>query len=216
MSLLGIDIGTTGCKAAVFTPAGKPLSLAYQEYDVRSATPGRAELDPGDVWAKVLKVIREAAKGAEGDPIQALSVSSLGEAVVPVGKDRSILGPSILNFDARGAEYIDGLRKKLDPRELYRVNGNPLENSYTLPKLMWIRDREPGSMSAPSSSCTGAASSPSCSERSLQSTIPLQTGPCCSTWMAAAGRIPSRAPRGSRRTSSGPRPVGEGAGPRFP
>lgn len=143
MSLLGIDIGTTGCKAAVFTPAGKPLSLAYQEYDVRSATPGRAELDPGDVWAKVLKVIREAAKGAEGDPIQALSVSSLGEAVVPVGKDRSILGPSILNFDARGAEYIDGLRKKLDPRELYRVNGNPLENSYTLPKLMWIRDREP-------------------------------------------------------------------------
>ena len=81
---------------------------------------------------------REAAK----DPVQALAVSSLGEAVVPVGRDREILGPSILNFDSRGAEYVEGLRAKLDPEELYRVNGNPLENWYTLPKLLWIKDKE--------------------------------------------------------------------------
>ncbi|HUJ75277.1 MAG TPA: FGGY-family carbohydrate kinase, partial [bacterium] len=40
-------------------------------------------------------------------------------------------------------EYVPGLKEKLDPQELYRINGNPLENWYTLPKLMWIRDNEP-------------------------------------------------------------------------
>jgi xylulokinase len=143
MSLLGVDIGTTGCKAAAFTPQGKLLSLAYEEYDVKSVSPGQAELDPVEVWGKVQRVIRKAVEGASGDPVQALSVSSLGEAVVPVGRDRSILGPSILNFDSRGEEYVDGLRGKLDAEELYRINGNPLENWYTLPKLLWIRDREP-------------------------------------------------------------------------
>ena len=86
----------------------------------------------------IAKAAREAAK----DPVQALAVSSLGEAVVPVSKNREILGPSILNFDSRGAEYVEGLRTKLDPEELYRVNGNPLENWYTLPKLLWIKDKE--------------------------------------------------------------------------
>jgi len=143
VSLLGIDVGTTGCKAAVFRPDGELLSLAYQEYDVRSAGPGRAELDPDEVWRKIIMVIRAAAGSAKTDPVEALTVSSLGEAVVPVGRDRSVLGPSILNFDARGAQYLDGLRARLDPEELYRINGNTLENWYTLPKLMWIRENEP-------------------------------------------------------------------------
>ncbi len=144
MSLLGVDVGTTGCKAAAFTPEGRLLSLAYEEYDVKSASPGRAELDPEEVWGKVVTVIRSAAGSAPGDPVEALAVSSLGEAVVPVGADRKILGPSILNFDARGAEHVERLRGKLDPERLYRINGNTLENWYTLPKLMWIRENEPG------------------------------------------------------------------------
>ena len=144
MSLLGIDVGTTGCKAAAFTLEGGLLSLAYEEYDVKSPSPGRAELDPDEVWTKIVKVVRAAAETAKADPVEALAVSSLGEAVVPVGKDRAVLGPSILNFDARGAEHVETLRGKLDSEELYRINGNTLENWYTLPKLMWIRDAEPG------------------------------------------------------------------------
>ena len=33
MSLLGIDVGTTGCKAAVFSKEGRLLASAYEEYD---------------------------------------------------------------------------------------------------------------------------------------------------------------------------------------
>ncbi len=45
MSLLGIDVGTSGCKAAVFSEEGRLLSSAYEEYDCQRPQPGWAELD---------------------------------------------------------------------------------------------------------------------------------------------------------------------------
>jgi xylulokinase len=54
MSLLGIDVGTTGCKAAVFSQEGNLLASAYEEYDNLRPRPGWAELDVADVWAKII------------------------------------------------------------------------------------------------------------------------------------------------------------------
>jgi xylulokinase len=138
MSLLGIDVGTTGCKAAAFTSEGRVLSAAYREYAA-----GGAELDASEVWILIRDCIREAVGGTAADPVTALSVSSLGEAVVPVTADRRILGPSILNFDPRGREYVEGLRAAIPDNELYAFNGNTHGNHYGLTKLMWIRDNAP-------------------------------------------------------------------------
>ncbi len=143
MSLLGIDIGTSGCKASVFSTDGRLLCLAYEEYDYEHPREGWAELDTGMVWAKIKRTIRAAAAGAQADPIQALSVSSLGESFVPVTFDRRILGPSLLNFDARGAEYLPRLAESLDSERLYRINGNTLGNNYALTKMLWMKEHQP-------------------------------------------------------------------------
>ena len=50
MSLLGIDIGTTGCKAIAFDIEGKSLSEMYREYPLIHPGPDWAELDPEHVW----------------------------------------------------------------------------------------------------------------------------------------------------------------------
>ncbi len=144
MSLLGIDVGTTGCKAAIFTTTGRMLASAYEEYDVSRPEPGWAELDAAAVWERVRKTVREVAPKSAADPVTSLAVSSLGEAVVPVSANREILGPSILNFDRRGEEYLAPLSAVLGGELLYRVNGNTLGNHYSLTKLKWIKDREPG------------------------------------------------------------------------
>jgi xylulokinase len=145
VSLLGIDVGTTGCKALAVALDGRVLASAYQEYDVARPQTGWAELDPVLVWNRVRHTIREAAAAAAiADPVQAVAVSSLGEAMVPVSRDRRILGPSIVsNFDLRGAEYLEGLRENLDDGRVYRINGNTLGNNYSLTKLMWVRDHRP-------------------------------------------------------------------------
>jgi xylulokinase len=143
MSVLGIDVGTTGCKVACFSTGGKVLGTAYREYDIAHPQPGWAELDADHVWAQIKDAIREALGCAEADPVRAVSVGSLGEAVVAVSKERRILAPSILNFDVRGEAYLDGLAQGLDTETLYRINGNVLGNHYGLTKLLWIRDHAP-------------------------------------------------------------------------
>ena len=46
MSLIGLDVGTTGCKAIVVNLEGKVLGEAYREYPLTYPQPGWAELDP--------------------------------------------------------------------------------------------------------------------------------------------------------------------------
>ena len=136
MSLLGIDVGTSGCKSAVFSETGQQLSLAYEEYDYRHPQPGWAELDAPKVWAQVKATIGKAAAAAGGSEVRALCVSSMGEAVVPVTSSRQILGPSLLNFDARGDEYLAALGSQISAERLYALNGNTLGSPYTLTKLI--------------------------------------------------------------------------------
>lgn len=143
MSLLGIDVGTTGCKAALFSADGHMLSSAYEEYDIQRPQPGWAELDAVEVWGKVERLIAQVASTATADSVAALCVSSLGEAVVPVSRDRRILGPSLLNFDARGVEYLESLNQTLPDQRLYEINGNTLGNHYSLTKLRWIKEHQP-------------------------------------------------------------------------
>ncbi len=68
MSLLGIDVGTSGCKAAVFSESGCLLALAYEEYDILRAQPGWAELDVVQVWEQIQRTIRQVVTAAAGYP----------------------------------------------------------------------------------------------------------------------------------------------------
>lgn len=143
VSLLGIDIGTTGCKAAAYSVEGRCVGSAYREYPTLHEAPGRAELDSEAVWRSVQACIAEAASAASHDPVRALSVSSLGEAMTPVSRDRRILGRSILCSDTRGADYVDVFRSELGEEGFYRINPNILTPAYSMPKLAWLRDHEP-------------------------------------------------------------------------
>ena len=143
MSLLGIDIGTTGCKALAVSLDGEILAQHYQEYDILAPQPNYAELDAQDVWRKTKTVIAHVAAATAHDPIETLAVSSLGEALVPVTHDRKILDRSILFLDPRGQEFLPQLQADLNDKELCQITGNTSGNQYSLTKLMWIRRRQP-------------------------------------------------------------------------
>ena len=59
MSLLGIDIGSTGTKGIAFDPEGNQLATAYREYAEVYPGPNRIELPPEDVWNAVREVVAE-------------------------------------------------------------------------------------------------------------------------------------------------------------
>ncbi len=143
MSLLGIDLGTTGCKAGVFGLDGTCTAQAYREYDMLHPQPGWSELDSSNVWKKTKEVIAEAVAQAAADPVTALCVSSFGEAFVPVSKDRKLLDNTILCVDDRGAEHVDRMVETFGRDGLYRINPNLLGPNYSMPKLLWLRDNRP-------------------------------------------------------------------------
>jgi xylulokinase len=143
MSLLGIDVGTSGCKTVAFSEDGQALASAYREYATQRPEPGWAELDSREVWECVRKNIAEVAASVRNDPVGALCVSSMGEATTPVSLDRRVLGPCILSSDTRGSEYIRDLERSITQEEFYGVNPNVLGVSYSLPKLLWLRQHRP-------------------------------------------------------------------------
>ena len=56
--LLGIDIGTSACKVAVFDEDGKVLAQASEGYRVFYPEQGWAEQSPEDWWNAVRQCIR--------------------------------------------------------------------------------------------------------------------------------------------------------------
>lgn len=140
---MGVDVGTTGCKAAAFTLEGEHLALAYREYPLLHPRPGSVELDPTVIWESVAQVIREANAGLSRDPAEALAVSCQGEAVVPVDAMGNHLDNFIITFDHRSRPQAAWWERTLGARRLFELTGMPLHPMYSICKIMWIRDNNP-------------------------------------------------------------------------
>jgi xylulokinase len=143
MSLLGIDIGTTGTKAVAFSADGKVLATAYREYPLIFPKPGWIELDSARVIKSVREAIREAASKTKPDPVRALAVAAQGEAVTPVGKDGAYLHNAIVTFDARTAPLVGHWEERISRKRIYQITGMPLHGMYTASKILWWRKNRP-------------------------------------------------------------------------
>jgi len=143
MSLLGLDIGTTGCKAVAFDEEGSLLARAYREYSLLHPKPGWAELDVNLLWKKIKEVIFDVANKTRSNPIKALSVSTQGEAVVPVTKDGKPLYNFSVSFDKRTEPQCQWWQEEIGKEEIFQITGMPLHPMYTINKIMWLKENRP-------------------------------------------------------------------------
>jgi xylulokinase len=101
MSIIGLDVGTTGCKAIVFDDTGRILGQGAWEYPILTPHPHWAEQDAENVWQLAWAALGETVAAAGDDPPVALALSVQGEAVIPVDGDCNPLRPAILGMDTR-------------------------------------------------------------------------------------------------------------------
>jgi xylulokinase len=144
MSILGLDIGTTGVKAVAFRDDGAFITSAYREYDLKSPRPGCLELDPREVLAAIQQVTGAAAAATRSDPIRSVAACTLGEAAVPVDAAGKPVGNAIVGFDARGEEEKDEFQRKISSEEVFAITGHGINSYHTLFKVLWRKrhDRE--------------------------------------------------------------------------
>ncbi|RPJ27626.1 MAG: hypothetical protein EHM33_07335 [Chloroflexi bacterium] len=143
MNLLGLDIGTTGCKAILFDSDGTLLAKASREYTVDFPHPQWAEQDLEEVWRLAQEAMREAIAAAHVTDIAAIGLSVHGEAVTPVDQHGQPLRPTILGMDTRTGPQNDWLRERFGGEVLFQRTGMPIHTINTLPKLLWIKEHEP-------------------------------------------------------------------------
>jgi len=142
-NLIGLDVGTTGCKAVVFDLDGALLASASREYAVDLPHPGWAEQDIEAVWGLALDSMGEAITAAGVRDVAAIGLSVHGEAVTPVDASGHPLRPTILGMDTRTDTQNEWLRERFGGRALFQKTGMPIHTVNTLPKLAWIREHEP-------------------------------------------------------------------------
>jgi len=136
--LLGIDVGTTACKAVLFDADANAVANARKEYKLQSFQNGRAEIDPNEMWKAVKFCICKIVEQCNGK-IVALAVSSHGEGVIPLDAVGSPLGMEIVSFDTRSINEAKELEKKFGHRYFFEKGGQILNSAGSITKIMWMK-----------------------------------------------------------------------------
>lgn len=144
---LGLDIGTSVIKAALFDKAGRECAEAAERMLLLPAPVGWSELDGEAVWQAAVKVIRTLFAGSAHRPEQ---VRAIGVTGVMVGAwlmdaDGKLLRPPILWNDARAQGLVDDLLAR-EPKLFSKVfahSGSVMQLGCTLPAIAWLKQNEP-------------------------------------------------------------------------
>ena len=142
--LMGIDAGTSGIRALVFTLEGQLLAEASRSVPLARPNPGWAEHDPHALWEAARAAVRAATEQL-GDPgrIIGVAAASVGEAFVALDRAGQPLGPVIAWYDERPRAELDWLSRKIGFERLHALCGLSPDPTFTLCKLLWLRANHP-------------------------------------------------------------------------
>ena len=143
--LLGVDIGTSSCKTALFDPDGRVRAAGGSGYPVSYPEKGWAEQDPEDWWGGVCRAIRETTGTGGIDPADIAGIGVDGQSWSAVALDGSgnVLCPTPIWTDTRSGEICRETAERLTAEKLFALCGNPPQPGYTWPKILWYRENRP-------------------------------------------------------------------------
>ena len=148
-ALLGIDLGTTGVKAALFAADdGRTLSSAFIDYPLLHPQIGWAEQNPSDWWQATVTAIRTCLVGGVRNNVQPEDVRGIGlsgqmHGVVLLDEENRVLRPCIIWADQRSEAQCRWITERVGAARLLELVSNPALPGFSAPKLLWIRDNEP-------------------------------------------------------------------------
>ena len=138
MKFCGLDVGTSGPKAVIFDENGVQCTTSFRPYDLALKSDGTRTLDASDIWEKAKIVLGEASRQAEGK-IDALAVSSFGEAFVCIDEADREISEVMIYTDRRGErEYFEAMKQSSN-LEIAQICGLPPSTTYSISKMLHIK-----------------------------------------------------------------------------
>jgi xylulokinase len=145
MSLfLGIDVGTTGCKALILDQAGEVRAAATSEYPLSTPRPLWSEQDPRDWWTGACIAIRDVVARAKANARDIACVGLAGQmhGLVLLDVHGEPLRPAILWNDQRTAAECDEIHRRVGADRVIAITGKPALPSFTAPKIVWVHKHQ--------------------------------------------------------------------------
>lgn len=140
--LLGIDVGTTHCKAGIFDQVGQLVRVTSRPTQSLKSPKGFFYYDPQELWINILAVIRETIQQIPAGQIAAVGIASMAETGMLVdrlsGAPRTDLIPW---FDSAATPQAETLRKADDLLERFCRAGIRPNFKCSLAKVLWLRDQ---------------------------------------------------------------------------
>ncbi|MBT8203607.1 MAG: xylulokinase, partial [Acidimicrobiia bacterium] len=144
--VLGIDTSTTATKAVLVDGSGKVAAVAAETYGYETPQPLWSEQDPAQWLEATGAAVRGALEsaGISGSAVEAVGLTGQMHGLVVLDADGGVLRPAILWNDQRTAAECDEMRFTIGPDRLIQITGNDALTGFTAPKLLWLRNHEPG------------------------------------------------------------------------
>ena len=123
--VLGLDLGTTALKVALFNSGGKIVAVSTQEYRLLTPETDHVEVEPETYWQSFKNGLADLRQKAEFDmeEIKALGFSAQGETLFFLDKNGDPLRNAIVWMDNRAQEEAQELKDKFGDETCFKVTG---------------------------------------------------------------------------------------------
>ena len=144
--ILGIDLGTTAVKAALFDENGAINGSKTIEYQLSTPSPQFVELD-ADVYRRAFADAVRGALEKSGCPpkdIVSLAVSAQGETLFFLDENGNNLRPAIVWMDNRAGRQSDAIEAAFTNPVIHRRTGQVSASAaWPSSKILWVRENQP-------------------------------------------------------------------------
>jgi sugar (pentulose or hexulose) kinase len=140
--LLGVDLGTTAIKAALFDGSGRRVAASTREYPLLTPAPQVVEQEAEVYWRAFRDALAAvlASGGVAPGRIRALGISAQGETLIAADRQGRALAPAIVWMDNRAQRESDELAAALGNQLVHEVTGQVgMLPMWPASKVLWLR-----------------------------------------------------------------------------
>jgi len=140
---IGVDVGTSATKSVLFDENGSVIASDSQSYELKQPYNGWAQQNPIDWKNAAIKTIKEISSKVDAESIRAVGVSGQMHGLVVLDQIGDVLYDSIIWCDQRTQKEVDKVINDLGKQKYIDLTLNAPNTSFTLFKLLWLRENEP-------------------------------------------------------------------------
>ena len=141
--LLGIDIGTTGTKAALFNRGGELLGQGLEPSRLIQIRPGVVEQDLGEIYEETAQAVRRCLSTTSEDPkdVAAISIDGQMAGICGIDEDWNPVTPYDSWLDTQSEPFVRMMMHLAGDR-IIQLSGGPASFNHG-PKILWWKNERP-------------------------------------------------------------------------